>query len=170
MEFLRVPCVFGRTYLWYFSFYIVFFWCLPSSPQMRNCDGISFTAVTDGGGSAASCVPHRHLLAEFDHQWACAQSQWVKYMLSEAQFFFVWQNWKLKLTHLTRPNEHVSLRSRITTGKDRIHSTMVGRVLDTLEFPVRKEGESKMECLSRFWHGEVQKLQADLLLPWAAWQ
>ena len=43
MEFLRVPCVFGRTYLWYFSFYIVFFWCLPSSPQLRSCDGISFT-------------------------------------------------------------------------------------------------------------------------------
>ena len=47
------------------------------------------------------------------------------------------------------------------------------QILDTLEFPVRKEGESKMECLwrfprfflQRFGHGEVQELQADLLLP-----
>lgn len=107
-------CVWQDIPMIFFFLYCLFlmFAVKPSAAKLRwdifHCERL---AIGTFGGSAASCVPHRHLLAEFDHQWACAQSQWVKSMwtnhLQKSVFFCVWQNWKLKLTHPTRPNEHV---------------------------------------------------------------
>lgn len=165
MEFLRVPCVFGRTYLWYFSFYIVFFWCLPSSPQLRSCDGISFTVSAWPLGrlevlllAVYHTVISLQNLTTNEHVPSLSGSNLCEQIICKNQFFFVCGkigSWSWHIRHAQTNMSNMSLclevKNYYREGQNPFDYGGPGtQILDTLEFPVRKEGESKMECLWRF--------------------